>query len=74
MTGHYHETIDILYFIKRKLQSHPYMYKWALDDDIIMVTRQQGMLYDTVTKSFIVSYVVIHCETSIEEVQLEYRA
>ncbi|KAK3086492.1 hypothetical protein FSP39_019139 [Pinctada imbricata] len=74
MAGNYHKTTDILHFIKRRLQSQPYMYEWSLDDDIIMATRQHGMTYDTWIKSFLVSYVEMYIYTSIDELQLECHA
>ncbi|KAK3085612.1 hypothetical protein FSP39_006085 [Pinctada imbricata] len=74
MSGNYHKTIDILHYIKRRLQSQPYMYEWSLDDDIIMATRQHGMTYDALIKSFLVSYVEMDIYTSIDELQLECHA
>ncbi|KAK3086226.1 hypothetical protein FSP39_015440 [Pinctada imbricata] len=74
MAGNYHKTISMLHFIKRRLQSQPYMYRWSLDGDIIMATRQQGMSYDTLIKSSIVSEVMMDSDTTIDELQLECHA
>ncbi|KAK3086846.1 hypothetical protein FSP39_024375 [Pinctada imbricata] len=73
-TGNYRKTIDILHFIKHRLQSQPYMYNWCLDDDIIMATKQQGMSYHTLIESFIVGDVTMNYLTSIDELLLECRA
>ncbi|KAK3085608.1 hypothetical protein FSP39_006045 [Pinctada imbricata] len=74
MSGNYHKTIYMLHFIKHKLQSQPYMYEWSLDDDIVMATRRQGMSYDTLINSFIVSHVEMDSVTTIEELHLECHA
>ncbi|KAK3086752.1 hypothetical protein FSP39_022849 [Pinctada imbricata] len=71
LSGNYHKIIVMLHYIKRRLHSQPYMYRWSLDDEIIMAARQRGMPYDTLIKSFIVSNVKMDTLLSIEELQLE---
>ncbi|KAK3086993.1 hypothetical protein FSP39_000111 [Pinctada imbricata] len=74
MSGNYHRAIEMIHYTRHKLQSQPYMYLWALDVDIIMTALQQGMSYDTVVKSLIVSTVKMDENTSIEELKLELLA
>ncbi|KAK3087393.1 hypothetical protein FSP39_005353 [Pinctada imbricata] len=71
MAGNYHRTIDMIHYTRHKLQSQPYMYEWTPDDDIIMAALQQGMSYDTLVKSLIVSEIRMDKNTSIEELKLE---
>ncbi|KAK3086607.1 hypothetical protein FSP39_020994 [Pinctada imbricata] len=72
--GKYHKAIDMLHYIKHRLHSQPYMYIWDLDDDIIKDTRQQGMPYDILIKSFILDTVEVDSFTSMEQLQLECHA
>ncbi|KAK3086563.1 hypothetical protein FSP39_020295 [Pinctada imbricata] len=71
MAGNYKRTIEMMHYVKHKLQSQPYMYRWNLDTDIIMTLLQQGMPHDTVIKSYIVTYVKITDLNIIEELRLE---
>ncbi|KAK3088412.1 hypothetical protein FSP39_018859 [Pinctada imbricata] len=71
MAGNYHRTIEMIHYTRHKLQSQLYMYEWTLDDDVIMTVSQQGMSYDTVVKSLIVSVIKMNENTSIEELKLE---
>ncbi|KAK3085797.1 hypothetical protein FSP39_008777 [Pinctada imbricata] len=71
MAGNYKRTIEMIHYVKHKLQSQPYMYRWNLDTDIIMTLLQQGMPHDTVIKSYIVTYVKITDLNIIEELRLE---
>ncbi|KAK3087495.1 hypothetical protein FSP39_006630 [Pinctada imbricata] len=71
MTGNYHRAIEMIHYTRHKLQSQLYMYGWTLDDDIIMTASQQGMSYDTVVKSLIVSDIDMYENTVIEELKLE---
>ncbi|KAK3085653.1 hypothetical protein FSP39_006707 [Pinctada imbricata] len=74
MAGNYQRTIEMIHYVKHKLQSTPYMYDWNLDTDIIMTLLQQGMPHDTVIKSYIVSHFELHDLNSIEELSIEHRA
>ncbi|KAK3085837.1 hypothetical protein FSP39_009419 [Pinctada imbricata] len=74
MAGNYQRTIEMIHYVKHKLQSTSYMYIWNLDTDIIMTLLQQRMPHDTVIKSYIVSEVKVHDLNSIEELSIEHRA
>ncbi|KAK3086474.1 hypothetical protein FSP39_018935 [Pinctada imbricata] len=74
MEGNYQRTIEMIHYVKHKLQSTPYMYHWNLDTDIIMTLLQQGMPHDAVIKSYIVSYFDLYYLNSIEELSIEHWA
>ncbi|KAK3086874.1 hypothetical protein FSP39_024718 [Pinctada imbricata] len=69
MAGNYQRTIEMIHYVKHKLQSQPYMYRW--NTDIMMTLLQQGMLHDTLIKSYIVSDVNALDLYIIEELRLE---
>ncbi|KAK3085217.1 hypothetical protein FSP39_000090 [Pinctada imbricata] len=71
MAGNYQRTIEMIHYVKHKLQSQPYMYLWNLDTDIIMTLLQQGMSHDTLIKSYVVSSLKITDLNIIEELRLE---
>ncbi|KAK3085219.1 hypothetical protein FSP39_000127 [Pinctada imbricata] len=71
MAGNYQRTIEMIHYVKHKLQSQSYMYRLILDTDIIMTLLQQGMPHDTVIKSYIVSDLKVSDLNIIEELRLE---
>ncbi|KAK3086394.1 hypothetical protein FSP39_017827 [Pinctada imbricata] len=71
MAGNYQRTIEMIHYVKHKLQSQPYMYWRNLDPDIIMTLLQQGMPHDTLIKLYVVTNVKITDLNIIEEMRLE---
>ncbi|KAK3086320.1 hypothetical protein FSP39_016801 [Pinctada imbricata] len=72
MAGNYQRTIEIIHYVKHKLQSQPYVYIWEnLNTNIIMASLQQGMSYDILIKSYIVSFFDMCYLNSLEELSIE---
>ncbi|KAK3086160.1 hypothetical protein FSP39_014474 [Pinctada imbricata] len=63
MAGNYQRTIEMIHYVKHKLQSQP--------TDIIMTLLQHGMSHETLIKSYIVSDVKVCGPNIIEELRLE---
>ncbi|KAK3086869.1 hypothetical protein FSP39_024674 [Pinctada imbricata] len=74
MTGNFHKTINIIYYIKHRIQCRPFMYKWILSSEIMTSFLPHGLPHDTLIKSFIVSLLQMNSRTSIEELKLECMA
>ncbi|KAK3099858.1 hypothetical protein FSP39_010842 [Pinctada imbricata] len=67
----YHKTIKIIDYIQQRLQNQPYTHMWDLDPFILMESRQQGMSYEDIVKTFVISFYEFNHVISIRELTLE---
>ncbi|KAK3085556.1 hypothetical protein FSP39_005267 [Pinctada imbricata] len=71
MNGNYYEAIDMVNFIKCKLDSQVYVYAWNLIGNIPMIKELQRMSYNEFISRFIMTEVNMPANLVMDEVKSE---